>query len=86
MTMREHELQRIWTALAARPVQYIVFGIGTIRIMGKAGNAPVTFQHIVSLDLPLDLEQSWRLAEGTFSSFPSLDDPKQTLCTSRYLF
>jgi len=57
MATSDRELQRAWEARVQRgQFSHNVLGVGTIRVMGKAGDAPVAFPRIASLNLLPGLE------------------------------
>lgn len=67
MTTRDSALQRAWEARIQRgQFSNGVFGVGVIRIMGKAGDAPVAFPRIASLDLlpSLEPDEQWALRQA----------------------
>ena len=58
----EKTLARRWKArCASGPFSQAVLGLGTIRVMGKAGDAPVQFPRITSLDAlsTLEPDEQW---------------------------
>jgi hypothetical protein len=58
----EQELQQRWAArCASGTFSAGVQGVGTIRVMGKAGDAPITFPRITSLDAlgTLEPDEQW---------------------------
>lgn len=67
MTISDYELQRAWEARVQRgQFSSTVLGIGTIRVMGKAGDAPVAFPRIASLDLlpSLEPDEQWAVSQA----------------------
>lgn len=67
MTTSDRDLQRDWEARVQRgKFSENVQGVGTIRVMGKAGDAPVAFPRIASLDLLPDLEpdEQWAVRQA----------------------
>lgn len=58
----EETLARRWKArCASGQLSQAVLGLGTIRVMGKAGDAPVQFPRITSLDAlsTLEPDEQW---------------------------
>lgn len=67
MTTSDDERQREWLARVQRgQFSNNVLGVGTIRVMGKAGDAPVAFPRIASLDLlhSLEPDEQWALQQA----------------------
>ncbi len=67
MATSDSELQRAWEARVQRgEFSSSVLGVGTIRVMGRAGDAPVAFPRIASLDaLPgLEPDEQWAVRQA----------------------
>lgn len=67
MATTDHDLQRAWEARVRRgQFSRGVLGVGTIRVMGKAGDAPVAFPRIASLDLlpGLEPDEQWAVKQA----------------------
>lgn len=67
MTSNDQELQVTWKARVQRgQLSSNVLGIGTIRVMGKVGDALVAFPRIASLDLlpSLEPDEQWALHQA----------------------
>ena len=67
MAISDRELQRTWEARVQRgQFSRNVLGVGTIRVMGKAGDAPVAFPRIASLDLlpSLEPDEQWAVSQA----------------------
>lgn len=67
MATSNDELQCEWLARVQRgQFSNNVLGIGTIRVMGKAGDAPVAFPRIASLDLlpTLEPDEQWAVNQA----------------------
>ena len=68
-TSTQEELARRWQERVRNGTfSAVVKGVGTIRVMGRSGDAPVTFPRIESLDALTELEpdEQWavRMAEA----------------------
>jgi len=67
MATSDRELQRAWEArVQCGQFSRNVLGVGTIRVMGKAGDAPVAFPRIASLDLlpSLEPDEQWAVYQA----------------------
>jgi len=67
MAISDRELQRTWEARVQRgQFSRNVLGVGSIRVMGKAGDAPVVFPRIASLDLlpSLEPDEQWAVHQA----------------------